>query len=141
MRTILLLILTGLCLAQTPGNSNGIDRSALDTTCKPCDDFWRYANGTYIDKHPIPAQYARWGTFTILRDANAERMKVILETAAANPAAAGNEKLVGSFYASCMNTAAIDALGAKPIEPELRQIGAIQTRQQLNAALLSLERD
>ena len=100
MRTFLqVLILSGLCLAQS-GNTSGIDRSALDTTCKPCDDFWRYANGTYIDKHPIPAQYARWGTFTILRDANAERMKVILETAAANPAAAGNEKVVGNFYAS-----------------------------------------
>jgi len=141
MRTFLqVLILSGLCLAQS-GNTSGIDRSALDTTCKPCDDFWRYANGTYIDKHPIPAQYARWGTFTILRDANAERMKVILETAAANPAAAGNEKVVGNFYASCMNTAAIDALGAKPIEPELQRIGAIQTRAQLNAALVSLERD
>jgi putative endopeptidase len=141
MRTFLqVLILSGLCLAQT-GNTSGIDRSNLDTTCKPCDDFWRYANGTYIDKHPIPAQYARWGTFTILRDGNAERMKVILESAAANPAATGNEKIVGNFYASCMNTAAIDALGAKPIDPEMKQFAAIQTRDQLKAALLLLERE
>src|SRR5580658_4010337 len=96
------LIVTGLCLAQTAGNNSGIDRSALDTTCKPCDDFWRYANGSYIDKHPIPAQNARWGTFDILRDANAERMKAILETASTNKAATGNEKVVGDFYASCM---------------------------------------
>ncbi len=141
MRTLIqMLVLAGMCIAQT-GSPAGIDRSALDTTCKPCDDFWRYANGSYIDKHPIPAQYARWGTFPVLRDANAERTKAILDTAAASKSATGNERVVGDFYASCMNTPAIDALGAKPLEPELRTIAAIQTRPQLKAALLGFERE
>lgn len=133
-----LLFLAALSLAQT-GTTSGIDRSGMDTTCKPCDDFWRYGNGTYVDKHPIPAQYARWGTFLILRDANAERMKTILDTASTNNAANGNERIVGDFYASCMNTRAIEAAGAGPLESDLRRIGAIHTRKDLIAELVSLE--
>ncbi len=132
------LFLGALCLAQT-GTRNGIDRSTLDTTCKPCDDFWRYANGSFIDKNPIPAAYARWGTFQVLRDANAERMKVILETAADNTAATGNERTVGAFYASCMNTAAIEAAGAKPLQPDFTRIAAITGVPQLITELIALE--
>jgi predicted metalloendopeptidase len=95
MQLLWLCLIAGmLCFAQQGANS-GIDRGSLDTTCKPCEDFWRYANGGYIDKNPIPAQYSRWGTVQILRDANSERMKVLLETAAANTSATGNERAVG----------------------------------------------
>jgi len=57
-----LLFLAVLCLAQS-GRTTGIDRSMLDPSCKPCDDFWRYATGGWNDAHPIPADRARWGTF------------------------------------------------------------------------------
>jgi putative endopeptidase len=133
------LTLGVLCLAQT-GRVSGIDKSGLDTTCKPCDNFWQYANGEYMKKHPMPAQYSRWGTFPILRDANAERIKVLLETAATNKAATGNEKVVGDFYAACMNTPAIDKAGAKPLMPELQRITALQNRKDLVTELVALEK-
>lgn len=132
------LFLGALCLAQS-GTRGGIDRATLDTTCKPCDDFWRYANGSFIDKNPIPAAHARWGTFQILRDANAERMKVILESAAANRAATGNERVVGKFYASCMNTQAIEDAGAKPLQADFGRIAAIATVPRLVAEIIALE--
>ena len=86
------VFLAALCLGQT-GRTSGVDRAGMDLTCKPCQDFWRYANGTYVDQHPIPARYSRWGTFLILRDANAERMKTVLDSAASNPNARGNERI------------------------------------------------
>ena len=131
------LLLTFLCLAQS-GTKSGIDRSALDTTCKPCDDFWRYANGSWLDKNPIPADQARWGTFDVLIDANRERLKTILDGAAANRQA-GDERRLGDLYASCMDTGAIEAAGAKPLQSELRRIAAIRSRQDLEATLLALE--
>lgn len=136
-RLFLAIVLAVLALAQT-GLKSGIDRSGLDTTCKPCDDFWRYANGTWIDKNPVPAQFSRWGTFPILRDANQERLKVILEAAAVSKAG-GDERKIGDFYSACMDTKSIDAAGAKPLEPAFRRIAAIQTRQDLARELAAME--
>src|SRR3569623_97421 len=136
MRKIMLaLLLTALCAAQT-GTLNGIDATALDKTCKPCQDFYRYATGGWQDKNPIPADRARWGTFDELSEANLVRLRTIVE-ASAGPGATGDQKRLGDFYSACVNTAAIDAAGAKPLAPELARIAAIETRQNLVAYLTS----
>ena len=132
------LLLGVLCLAQS-GNHNGIDRSMFDTSCKPCDDFWRYATGAWLDKNPVPADRARWGKFDELAEANLERLKTILDGAAADKTATGDRRRVGDFYSSCMDTALIDAAGTKPVQPLLSRIAAIKTRQDLMAMLVSLE--
>jgi putative endopeptidase len=133
-----LLLIACLCLAQQ-GSRSGIDRGMFDPTCKPCDDFWRYATGTWVDKHPIPGDRDRWGKFDELADANRERLKVILDSAAADPNATGDRRKVGDYYASCMDTASVDAAGAKPIQPVLARIAAIQSRQDIAAMLVRLE--
>ncbi|HYV62842.1 MAG TPA: M13 family metallopeptidase [Bryobacteraceae bacterium] len=127
-----------LCLAQS-GRTTGIDRSMLDPSCKPCDDFWRYATGGWNDAHPIPADRARWGTFNELADGNLERLRTILDAASSNRSAKGDEKRVGDFYASCMDTAAIEAAGIKPLKPLLDRVGGIQSRDNLVATLVNLE--
>lgn len=127
-----------LCLAQS-GTRSGIDRSMFDTSCKPCDDFWRYATGAWVDQHPIPADRPRWGKFDELAEANLERLRNILEAAAGDRNAIGDRKRVGDYYASCMDTAAIDAAGIKPLQPMLDHIAAIRTRQDLVALLVSFE--
>ena len=141
LRLFLLSAAAGVfCLAQT-GAKSGIDRSAFDTTCKPCDDFWRYANGTWLDQNPIPAQYSAWGHAYVLREANRERLKTILEAAAATQTGDADTRRIGDFYASCLDTAAIDAAGAKPLDPQLKRLAAVQTRPDLAAVLLSLEKE
>ena len=121
-----LFLLAALCLAQS-GRRPDIDRSMLDPTCKPCDDFWRYATGGWADTHPIPADRARWGTFDELRDNNLERLRTILDAASSNSSAKGDERRVGDYYASCMNSASIESAGAKllylpPYSPDLNPI-------------------
>ena len=111
----------------------------FDTSCKPCDDFWRYATGAWLDKNPVPADRARWGKFDELSEANLERLKTILDGAAADKTASGDRRRVGDFYSSCMDTAAIDAAGTKPVQPLLTRIAAIKTRQDLVGTLVSLE--
>src|ERR1700679_2326335 len=126
-----------LCVAQTTSKS-GIDRATLDPTCKPCQDFYRYATGGWADKNPIPADRARWGTFDELQDANLERERTILDASSA-PGITGAQKQLGDFYSACMNTTAIEAAGAKPLKPLLDRISAISTRKDLVALLVSLE--
>src|SRR6266567_9374408 len=103
------LLLAASVLVGQDAPRVGIDRANLDLTCKPCTDFWRHANGGWVDKNPIPARLSGWGTFSVLTDTNRERLRAILETAAANQSASpgSNERKIGDFYASCMDTAAI----------------------------------
>jgi len=140
MKPLAVLLIAGLCLAQS-GTRNGIDRSMFDTACKPCDDFWRYATGSWLDKNPVPAERARWGKFDELAEANLERLKTILDGAAADRSATGDRKRVGDYYASCMDTGAIETAGAKPLQPQLNRIDAMKTRQDLVAMLVSLGLD
>src|SRR5260221_14366533 len=94
--------------ADSPGYW-GFDTANLDKTCKPCDDFYRFAMGGWMNSNPIPPEYPSWGTFAQLADKNQQNLKQILEAAAAAQAAPGsNEQKIGDFYASCMDTTAID---------------------------------
>src|SRR5690242_16942599 len=110
---LLFLLPATLLLGQQAPKTGVIDLTALDTSCKPCSDFWRYANGGWLDKNPIPARYSSWGGMPVMREGNTERLRAILESAAKNTAAPAdsNERKIGSLYASCMDTATIDARG------------------------------
>jgi len=138
-----LLIFSGHLKARSALDSSwGFSASNLDTTCKPCDNFYQFAMGGWMKDNPIPAEYATWGTFTQLRDSNLSAMRAILEAAAkSNPAPGSNEQKIGDFYASCMDTSAIEAAGLKPIAGELAAIDAINDRKSLDAAIVQLQRE
>jgi putative endopeptidase len=118
----------------------GFDTANLDRSCKPCDDFFEFAMGGWMKANPIPPQYPRWGSFTVLLDKNQQNLRGILEaSAAANAAAGSNERKIGDFYASCMDSAAIDAAGAKPIEGELARIAAVKNAADFQAEVARLQ--
>ena len=119
----------------------GFSLNNLDKSCKPCEDFYKFAMGGWMKNNPIPAEYPSWGTFTELRDHNLTAMRTILEAAASSKAAAGsNERKIGDFYASCMDTAAVDAAGLKPLTAEFAAIDAIKDRKDLEAEIARMHR-
>jgi len=90
--------------------------------------------GGWMKSNPIPAEYPSWGTFTQLADKNQQNLRLILDDAVNAKAAAGsNERKISDFYASCMDTAATDAAGTKPLEPELARIAEIKSVADLQA--------
>lgn len=146
MRTVLLTfsltaILSLSAVSQTL--SSGIDLEGMDKTCKPCDDFFQFTNGKWLEKNPIPDRYSRWGTFQIMNEANRERLRTILDTAAADTTAAKGSatQKVGDYYASCMDTAAIDKLGWDPLKPGFAQIDKISNPKAIASTLIQLQAD
>ena len=112
----------------------GFDTANLDKTCKPCDDFYQFAMGGWMKSNPIPPEYSNWGTFTQLADKNQQNLRQILDDAVnAKAAPSSNEQKIGDFYASCMDTTAIEAAGTKPLEPGLARIAGLKTISDLPA--------
>jgi len=71
--------------------SSGFDPSRMDRTTEACDDFFQYANGTWLKNTQIPASEASWGTFNMLRDSNNTILKGVLKKAAATKAKTDSE--------------------------------------------------
>ena len=114
------------------------DINSIDKTVNPCDDFYQYACGNWRKNNPIPATESRWGTFNELGERNQYLLYKELEAASTHPATPLQAKY-GNYFAACMNTEAIDKLGAKPIEPELAKVDAFDDKKHLAQLDVALE--
>ncbi len=103
-----------------------IDKSNMDLTVSPGEDFYNYASGTWIKNNPVPAKETRWGSFNQLRDFNITAVKTILAESASSKAPAGSiEKRVGDFYMAGMDSITIEKLGYSPIKADLQNVAAL----------------
>ncbi|CAN5818131.1 M13 family metallopeptidase [soil metagenome] len=127
---------------ETPPAS-GVEKSALDTSVQPCDDFYQYACGGWIKQTEIPGDEATWyRSFSVIRDRNEDILKGILETKAKGDA--GDDKYgkaLGDFYASCMDEEGVEKNGTKPLDPWLKAIDEVKDPAGLTRLLGKLQGD
>jgi putative endopeptidase len=109
----------------------GYDPAAMDRSVKPGEDFWAYVNGTWDKNTPIAADRASAGPFVTLSDGAESDVRQIVESLASSPNRDVLGQQVGDYYASFMDTAAIEAAGTAPLKPYLAEINAAKTRGQL----------
>jgi putative endopeptidase len=110
----------------------GIDVTFLDRGVRPCDDFFRFANGGWIAKNPIPQESPSWGTAGIIRERTSEQLRTILEAAAKSQSPKGsNEQKIGDFYFSALDAKSRDAAGVAPLAPWLERIEAAKDARDL----------
>lgn len=113
----------------------------IDSTVKPSDDFFDYANGGWIKKNPIPAEQSSWGIGNLVYEENLRRTREISEEAAkAGGAPGSNEQKIGDFWGSGMDSAKIESDGLKYLQPYLDKINAITDIRSLVATVSELRK-
>jgi endothelin-converting enzyme/putative endopeptidase len=108
----------------------GYATSAMDKSVKPGDDFWEYVNGTWDKNTQIAADRASAGPFVTLSDQAEKDVRQIVEQEASNPSGHLGQQ-IGDYYASFMDTGAIEAAGTAPLKPYLGEINGAKTKAQL----------
>jgi putative endopeptidase len=137
----LFLIATAWLVAASPKPSATIiQRAWMDATVKPCDNFFQYANGTWMKNFPISGDKPLWGAPLEMEARNQEVLKGILEEASsrANWQKESLRQQVGDFYASGMDIAAIERKGLKPLASAFAAIEGLRTPADLAGVLASL---
>jgi putative endopeptidase len=122
---------------QAPQPSiHGIAVANLDRTVKPGDDFYEYANGDWIKRTEIPPDRGRIGVFTALSELSDKRTAGLIEETAKSSAPAGSgPRKIADLYNSYMDEALIESRGLAPLEPYLKAIAGIRSKQELARAL------
>ena len=121
--------------------SPSLDVTSLDRTADPCQNFYKFTCGGWEKNNPIPADQAAWSVYAKLANDNQQFLWGVLEEDAKLTNRTPVQQKVGDYFAACMNTAAIDALGYQPVLSELGKIDALKTRAEVFAVLPSLHHE
>jgi putative endopeptidase len=131
--TLALAVLTMIACSIRPEKKK-TEITGIDNTVRPGDNFYRYVNGKWYDSISIPATQAGVGAYMFMNYPQRLRLQRILDSVSRGKYAAGSiEQMVGDFYASGMDTIAIDKRGFEPIKPTLAKIEAINNVPSLMA--------
>ena len=115
---------------------HGLDLKGMDTTVKPGDDFYKYANGTWDKTAQIPADRSSFSPAVVLIEKTSEQVRTLIQDAAKGaPAKGTTAQKVGDYYASFMDEAGIEAAGLKPLQSDFDAINAVTDKASLSAYL------
>ncbi|MBC7978768.1 MAG: M13 family metallopeptidase, partial [Myxococcales bacterium] len=118
-----------------PAATGAIDKAGMDPKRKPGDDFYKYANGTWLANTEIPADRSSYGTGAIVTELTAKRTAALIQEAAQSAAPGTEARKVGDYYASFMDEAAIEAQGLSALQPQLGAIAKVKDRGALSTLL------
>src|SRR5262249_22962809 len=119
---------SGPAAAGAPPPLRPLDPQDLDRSADPCQDIWRFANGGWLDRTPVPPDQDSFGIVDEVESRNAVTLRALLEEASAKKAAprGSRDQLLGDFWCACMDTDAIEKQGLVPISDLLGRINSIE---------------
>lgn len=143
--TLVLCLLSGAAYAGEDQPTAGLpyfpslDLTSMDRATNPCEDFYQYACGGWLRNNPIPADRSRISTYGKLHvDSQSYLWGLLEEVARDNPERSANQRLIGDYFAACMDLETIDRAGMDPLQPLLGEIDAIDEAGALGRAIGTL---
>ncbi|MBS1054109.1 M13 family metallopeptidase [Gluconobacter kondonii] len=114
----------------------GFDEAGMNRAVEPGNNFFEYANGTYLKNLKIPGDMSSYGPFRILYELSLSRQKTILDEAAKKVTEQPTDDMgkIGTYYASFLDQKAVDRLGGKPLAADLETIRNVNDGKSLAAA-------
>jgi len=146
-RSIALLFVSALALSacntksggnatqQAEGTGIGINLASMDKSVVPGDDFYHYANGTWLKNTQIPADRSSIGAFWIADQQREKNSRVLFDGILKSNPTSGNDALIANYYKAYVDTAAIDRAGMTPAKADLDAINAIGDKRALSTAI------
>lgn len=137
---IFFLLATTSCSLFESKNKPVFDTNQMDKAVRPGDDFFSYANGGWIKSTTIPNDKSRYGSFDILQEENNITLKAIFEKALTETSSTkgSNWQKIADFYASGMDTIAINNQGIAPLQEDLDKINNVSNINELNSTISHL---
>ncbi|MDR3351394.1 MAG: M13 family metallopeptidase [Prevotellaceae bacterium] len=133
--------MAALCACTGAPKPSGITLSNLDTTASPRTDFYRYATGGWQKNNPLPAEFARYGTFDKLAQDNVQQIKELIAELSGQAAAADTVAgKIALLYNVGMDSVTLCSQGALPVRPLLETIAGITTQSDLQAVIAGLHK-
>jgi predicted metalloendopeptidase len=121
--------------AAKPGTELGISKDWMDTSVKPGDNFFQYANGSWVKNTEIPADRSSIGAFWIADQVREKNTRELFDGILKAKPTSGNDALIANYYNAYLNTDAIDKAGIAPAKADLDAINAIADKNALSAAI------
>jgi putative endopeptidase len=117
------------------GTQSGIDKSLMDTSVKPGDDFDKYANGKWEASAQIPPDKSNISVFSTLLDQVEQRKAALIDGIVKSNPSSGDDARIANYYKAFTDTGAIERRGVAPMKAEVDRIEAIQDKAALAEAI------
>ena len=132
MAVLALAVAAGCDSKKEAVMTSGIDLTNLDTTAVQGADFYQYACGGWMKKHPLTNEYSRFGSFDMLAENNREQLKgLIVEIAAGQTAQGTIGQKIGDIYKLAMDSVKLNADGVTPIQADLEKIASVKDKSEI----------
>ena len=132
MAVLALAVAAGCDSKKEAVMTSGIDLTNLDTTAVQGADFYQYACGGWMKKHPLTNEYSRFGSFDMLAENNREQLKgLIVEIASGQNAQGTIGQKIGDIYKLAMDSVKLNADGVTPIQADLEKIASVKDKSEI----------
>ena len=132
MAVLALAVAAGCDSKKEAVMTSGIDLTNLDTTAVQGADFYQYACGGWMKKHPLTNEDSRFGSFDMLAENNREQLKgLIVEIAAGQNAQGTIGQKIGDIYKLAMDSVKLNADGVTPIQADLEKIASVKDKSEI----------